>query len=162
MGGLERLRAADRDAQLAANLARAQQLAGKARELIVNDYALAASSIAKTLGKLATIDSEVRAPNARRPPGTVDVQIEAFRGYSATLGETVVLPGITSDDADFWSTRPRRLTINEILREELIVVLDSYGPRAIVIRIIRGARSYVANRRLSGPTASVDRNNRNR
>ncbi len=107
MGGLGRLRAADRDAQLAANLARAQQLAGKARALIVNDYALAASSIAKTLGKLATIDSEVRAPNARRPPGTVDVQIEAFRGYRATLGGTVRLPGITSDDADFWPTRPR-------------------------------------------------------
>jgi hypothetical protein len=25
-----------------------------------------------------------------------------------------VLPGVTSDDADFWPTRPRRLMKNEI------------------------------------------------
>jgi len=113
-GELERFRAADRDAQLAANLARAQQLAEEARQLIVGDYARAASGIAETLARLAKIDAEVRALNARLPPGAAYVQIEAFRGYSATLGATVVLPGITSDDAAIWSTRPRRLTINEI------------------------------------------------
>jgi chromosome segregation ATPase len=113
-GELASVRAAKRDVQLAANLARAQQLAEEARQLIVGDYARAASSIATTLARLAAIESEVRALNARVPPGTVDVQIEAFRGYGATLGATVVLPGVTSDDADFWPTRPRRLTINEI------------------------------------------------
>jgi hypothetical protein len=82
--------------------------------LIVGDYARAASAVAETLVRLAKIDAEVRALNARLPPGTVDVQIETFRGYSATLGATVVLPGITAGDGDFWPTRPRRLTINEV------------------------------------------------
>ena len=113
-GELASLRAADRDARAAANLARAQQLAEEARQLIVNDYARVATSIAETLARLAKIDAEVRALNARLPPGTADIRIEAFRGYRATLGETVVLPGITADDADFWPTRPRRLTINEL------------------------------------------------
>ena len=73
--------------------ARAQQLAEEARQPIVGDYARHASAIAATLGRLATIESEVRVLNARLPPGAVEVQIEAFRGYSVTLGATVVLPG---------------------------------------------------------------------
>ena len=73
--------------------ARAQQLAEEARQSIVGDYGKAASAIAATLARLATIDAEVRVLNARLPPGTVEVQIEAFRGYSVTLGATVVLPG---------------------------------------------------------------------
>jgi hypothetical protein len=112
-GELEHFHAAACNAQ-AANLARAQQLAEEARQLIVGDYAEAAGAIAETLATLAKIDSEVRALNACLPPGTADIRIEAFRGYRATLGATVVLPGITSDNADFWPTRPRRLTINEI------------------------------------------------
>jgi hypothetical protein len=59
-GGLEFLHAAARDAQLAANLARAQQLAEEARQLIVGDYARAASAIVETLARLAAIESEVR------------------------------------------------------------------------------------------------------
>ena len=100
-GELESLRTAKHDARLAANLGRAQQLAEEARQLIVGDYAKAASSIAETLAELAAIESEVRALNARLPPGTADIQTEAFRGYSATLGATVVLPGITAGDGDF-------------------------------------------------------------
>jgi hypothetical protein len=119
-GELERLRAAKRDAQLAANLARAQQLAEEARQLIVGDYAEAASAIAETLARLAKIDAEVGALNARFPAGIADVRIEAFRGYSATLGATVVLPGITADDAAFWPKRPRRPNGKRDLREELI------------------------------------------
>jgi hypothetical protein len=50
--------------------------------LIVGDCAGAARAIAETLARLAKIESEVRALNARLPPGTVDVQIEAFkRGF---------------------------------------------------------------------------------
>jgi hypothetical protein len=113
-GELECLGAADRDAQLASNLARAQQLAEEARQLIVGDYAVHASAIAETLARLAKIDAEVQVLNARLPPGAADIRIEAFRGYRATLGATVVLPGITSDDAAFWPTRPRLLTVNEI------------------------------------------------
>jgi hypothetical protein len=94
-GELAGVRAAKGDAQLAANLARAQQLAEEVRELIVNVYAEAASAIAETLARLAKIDAEVRLLNACLPPGTADVEIEEFRGYSATLGATVVLPGIT-------------------------------------------------------------------
>jgi hypothetical protein len=113
-GELAGLRAAKPDAQLAANLARARQLAEEARQLIVGNYAEAARAIAETLARLETIESEVHALNARLPPGTADIRIEAFRGYSATLGATVVLPGITAGDAAFWPTRPRRLTLNEI------------------------------------------------
>jgi phosphoribosylformylglycinamidine (FGAM) synthase-like enzyme len=111
---LANVRVAERDGRLAANLARAQQLAEEAHGLIVNGYALAASSIAETLARLAKIDVEVRALNAHLPPGAVDVQTEAFRGYRAALGATVVLPGVSSDDANFWPARPRRLTIDEI------------------------------------------------
>ena len=113
-GEIASVHAAKRDAQLASNLARAQQLTEEARRLITVDYAGHAGAIAETLGKLATIDSEVRALNACLPPGTADIRIEAFRGYRATLGATVALPGIISDNSDFWPTRPRSLTINEI------------------------------------------------
>lgn len=111
---LERLRTVARDAHLAANLARAQQLAEEARELIVKVYAEAAIGIAETLARLAKIDVEVRALNAHLPPGAADIRIEGFRGHGKTLGATVVLPGVSSDDANFWPARPRRLTIDEI------------------------------------------------
>jgi len=56
----------------------------------------------------------LRALNARLPAYTGYIQIEAFRGHGPTLGQTVVLPAITPDDAAFWPTRPRRQTINEL------------------------------------------------
>ena len=98
---------AKREAQTAADLAQAQQLAEEARQLIVGDYAKAAREIAETLERLATIESEVRALNARLPAYTGYIQIEAFRGHGPTLGQTVVLPSSTSDD-------------QRALREELI------------------------------------------
>jgi hypothetical protein len=52
--------------------------------------------------------------NARLPTYTDHIQIEAFRGHGATLGQTVVLPAITSEDATFWPTQPRFQTINEL------------------------------------------------
>jgi hypothetical protein len=58
--------------------------------------------------------SNERRRGPRLPPGAAYVQIEAFRGYRATLNATAVLPGSTAGDGDFWPTRPRRLTINEI------------------------------------------------
>jgi hypothetical protein len=83
--------------------------------LIVGNYAEAARAIAETLVRLATIESEVSALNARLPSGAV-IQIEAFRGYCPTLGQTVALPGISAEDAAFWPIRPhfRRLAISEI------------------------------------------------
>jgi uncharacterized protein YjiS (DUF1127 family) len=57
---------------------------------------------------------EVRALSARLLPDIAVIRIEAFRGHRATLGETVVLPGITSEDAAFWPTRPRLQTINDL------------------------------------------------
>ena len=108
--------AAARDALTAANLARAQQLAAEARQLIQANYAEAANAIAETLTRLETIERELRTVNARLRSDVGYVEIEAFRGHRATLGEMVVLPGVTSDDADFWPTRPRfrRLAINEL------------------------------------------------
>jgi hypothetical protein len=105
---------AKREAQTAADLAQAQQLAEEARQLIVGDYAKAAREIAETLERLATIESEVRALNARLPNYIGYIQTEAFRGHGATLGQTVVLPAIGPDDAAFWPTRPRLQTINEL------------------------------------------------
>jgi hypothetical protein len=105
-GELESVHAAERDARTAANLARAQQLAEEARQLIVGYYARAANAIAETLARLATISREVRALNALLPPVIAEIQIEAFRGYRATLGGTVKLPGIMPEEADFWPPRP--------------------------------------------------------
>ena len=109
---LESFYAAEREAQTAADLARAQQLAEEARQLIVGDYAKAAREIAETLARLATIETELRALNARLPSYTADNQIEAVR--CAKLCRTVALPAISPDDAAFWPTRPRRQTINEV------------------------------------------------
>jgi len=80
------------------------------------DYAQAARAIAETLTGLAEIEDEVRALNDHLSPDAAAIDIEAFRGCRATLGETVVLPSVTSCDPDFWPTRPRsqRLMINEI------------------------------------------------
>jgi hypothetical protein len=64
---LESLQKAERDAQTAV-LARAQHLTEEARQLIVGDDAKAASAIVETLARLAKIDAEVRALNARLPP----------------------------------------------------------------------------------------------
>ena len=111
---LESFYAAEREAQTAADLAGAQQLAEEARQLIVGDYAKAAREIAETLARLASIETDLRALNARLPAYTGYIQIEAFRGHGPTLGQTVVLPAITPDDAAFWPTRPRRQTINEL------------------------------------------------
>jgi hypothetical protein len=62
------------------------------RELIVGDYAKAARAIAETLARLATIETQLRALNARLPTYIGGLQIAAFLGNRATLGETVVLP----------------------------------------------------------------------
>ena len=53
---LQRLRVAAREARIAADLARARELANEGRELIVNDYVEAARSIAATLGRLSEIE----------------------------------------------------------------------------------------------------------
>ena len=108
---LESFYAAEREAQTAADLARAQQLAEEARQLI-DDYAKAARQIAETLAKLATIETELHALNARLPSYTADNQIEAVR--CAKLRRTVALPAISPDDASFWPTRPRLQTINKV------------------------------------------------
>jgi hypothetical protein len=60
------------------------------------------------------MESDLRALNARLPAYTGYIQIEAFRGHGPMLGQTVVLPAITPDDAAFWPTRPRCQTINEL------------------------------------------------
>ena len=109
----EGLRTAKCDAQIAADLARAHGLADEAHHLIVGDYVTAARSIAQTLARLAAIETEVRTLNARLPPGAY-VEIEAFKGYRATFAYRVRLPGTASEDAAFWPTRPRCLTINEL------------------------------------------------
>jgi hypothetical protein len=83
-----------------------------ARQLIVGDYAKAAREIAETLARLVTIETELRALNARLPAYTGYIQIEAVR--CAKLRRTVALPAISPDDAAFWPTRPRRQTINEV------------------------------------------------
>jgi hypothetical protein len=106
-GEFENLRVARNDAQLAANLTRAQQLAEEARELIVGGYASAARTIAEVLGRLAAIETEVRALSTYLPPDTAAIHIEAFRGYCLTLGEGVKLPAVNSNTADFWPTGPR-------------------------------------------------------
>jgi multidrug efflux pump subunit AcrA (membrane-fusion protein) len=111
---LESFCAAEREAQRTADLARAQRLMEEARRLIVSDYAKAAREIAETLARLASIETELRGLSARLPSFTGYTQIEAFRGHRATLGQTVVLPAITPDDADFWPARPRLQTINEL------------------------------------------------
>jgi chromosome segregation ATPase len=111
---LDRLRSAAREAQTAEDLARAQQPMEKARQLIVDDYAKAAREIAETLARLETIETELRALNARLPIYAGHIQIEGFRGNGATLGRAVVLPAIAPDDAAFWPTRPRLQTLNEI------------------------------------------------
>ena len=87
-----------------------------APRLIQANYAEAANAIAETLTRLETIERELRTVNARLRSDVGYVEIEAFRGHRATRGEMVVLPGVTSDDADFWPTRPRfrRLAINEL------------------------------------------------
>jgi chromosome segregation ATPase len=109
---LESFYAAEREAQTAADLAGAQQLAEEARQLIVGDYAKAASEIVETLARLASIETELRALNARLPAYTGYIQIEAVR--CAKLRRTVALPAIGPDDAAFWPTRPPRQTINEV------------------------------------------------
>jgi hypothetical protein len=86
----------------------------KAWQLIVDDYAKAAREIAETVARLATIETELRALNARLPIYAGYIQIEGFRGNGATLGRAVVLPAIAPDDAAFWPTRPRLQTLNEI------------------------------------------------
>jgi hypothetical protein len=109
---LEGLCAAEREAETAADLARAYQLAEEPQQLIVGDYAKAAREIAETLARLATIETELRALNVRLPTYIVNIQIEAVR--CAKLMRTVVLPAIAPDDAAFWPTRPRLQTINEV------------------------------------------------
>jgi hypothetical protein len=99
-GEIASVQAAKRDAQLAANLARAQ-LAEEARQLIVGDYARAASGIAATLASLAAIESEVRC-STRASRAALPIS-KSRRSAGGTVG----LSGITSDDADFWPTRPR-------------------------------------------------------
>jgi hypothetical protein len=94
--------------------AAAAQSAPSSAPSLVRDYAKAAREIAETLARPATIETELRALNARLPTNTGYIQIEALRGHRATLGETVVLPAITPDGAAFWPTRPRLQTINEL------------------------------------------------
>jgi DNA repair exonuclease SbcCD ATPase subunit len=109
---LESFYAAEREAQTAADLAGAQQLAKEARQLIVGDYAKAAREIAETLARLASIETDLRALNARLPSYAAHIQLEAVR--CAKLRRTVALPATSPDDASFWPTRPRRQTINEV------------------------------------------------
>ena len=73
-GEIASVHAAKRDVQLAANLARAQQ-----RRL-----PRAASGIAATLARTRYHRERGAVLNARLPPGTADIQIEAFRGYRAS------------------------------------------------------------------------------
>ena len=80
---LESFYAAEREAQTAADLAGAQQLAEEARQLIAGDYAKAAREIAETLARLVTIETELRALNARLPACTGYIQIEAVRSRSS-------------------------------------------------------------------------------
>ena len=74
---LECLRAAASEAQSAANLVRARQLAEEARQLIVGAYAQAARAIAETLGILAKIENEVHVLNSDLPPDAAAIEIEA-------------------------------------------------------------------------------------
>jgi chromosome segregation ATPase len=115
-GELESLRTAAHEARAAANLARALHLGEEARQLILGDYAAAALAIAKVLTRLVEIASEVRVLNSHLPPDAAEIDVEWFRGYRLTLGETVMLPSVTTNDADFWPTRPRsqRVSVNEI------------------------------------------------
>src|SRR5580704_17184497 len=83
-----------------------------ARQLIVGDYAKAAREIAETLARLASIETDLRALNARLPSYAAHIQLEAVR--CAKLRRTVALPATSPDDASFWPTRPRRQTINEV------------------------------------------------
>jgi hypothetical protein len=48
------------------------------------------------------------------PAETASPGQERWPGHGPTVGQTVVLPAITPDDAAFWPTRPRRQTINEL------------------------------------------------
>ena len=50
--------------------------------------------------------SNERRRGPRLPPGAAYVQIEAFRGYRATLNATAVLPGSTAGDGDFGQRGP--------------------------------------------------------
>ena len=90
--------------------------------MIVNGYLRLARSVVVMLEQARGNPKKVSALNARLPPATADIQIEAFRGYRATLGETVVLPGITLDVANFWPTRPRRPDDQRDLCEELMAI----------------------------------------
>jgi hypothetical protein len=105
-GELERFRAAARDAHLAANLARAQQLAEEARQLIVGDYVTAATAIVEVLFRLDEIRAEVAPLNRQLPPGVDGVQVEPPRYASATLATAVKLPGVDAYADDFWPARP--------------------------------------------------------
>jgi hypothetical protein len=92
-GEIACVHAAKRDAQLAANLARAQQ-----RRL-----PRAASGIAATLARLATIESEVRcSTRASRP--ALPISKSRRSAAIARARRNGGLPGITSDGADFWPT----------------------------------------------------------
>jgi hypothetical protein len=109
---LESFYAAERDAQTAADLERARQLAEEARQLIVGDYAKAARQIAETLARLTAIETDLRVLNARLPTYAAHIQLEALR--CAKLRQTVALPAISPDVPAFWPTRPRRRRINEV------------------------------------------------
>jgi hypothetical protein len=111
--------------------------------VIVGDYAKAAREIVETLARLATIETDLRALNARLPAYTGDIQIEAFPGHGATLGQTVVLPPTTSEDAAFWPTRPRRQTINEVYARSRRRYVDSGLWRNAQIADMSGRRPVV-------------------
>ncbi|MGD1037238.1 MAG: hypothetical protein ABR878_08575 [Roseiarcus sp.] len=49
------------------------------------------------LARLAEIEDEVRALNTSLPPDAAAIDIEAFRGYRATLGQSVKLPSINPE-----------------------------------------------------------------
>jgi integrase len=104
-GDLVSVRAAKRDAYLAANLARAQQLAEEARQLIVGDYAKAASSIAETLGL------RPKASVAKASLTTISARIRTRVRTNGTAGNgSSHSPGTARRSATRWSMRstPRR------------------------------------------------------
>jgi hypothetical protein len=70
--------------------------------------------------------------NARLPPDTADIQIEAFRGYCATLGGTVGLPASLRTTRTFGQ-RGLDPDDQRDLREQLIVPMRSpEGSRSVL------------------------------
>ena len=84
----------------------------KREQLIVRSYGTAAGQIAETLARLATIGSELRALNARRPNYEC-----LYPNRGGSLREDLLDGGAArhqSDDGAFWPMRPRLQTFDEV------------------------------------------------